>query len=189
MRRAVTILVATAAAALLGGCGNDPTQPPAIGRIAPPGEFEDSRFADAGIFLRTPERWRTAASDTRFQVATLSSGAAQIAIWRYPRSEPLPETRPQLRSARDELVKRVKLRDPEFAVDSTRLVVKPGIRAVEIIGVGTNEGERRKVRSLHAYGHDGEVVLDAFAPVDAFDRVDEQTFAPLQRSLRLRDTG
>ena len=42
------------------------------------------------------------------------------------------------------------------------------------------------MRSLHAYGRGAEVVLDAFAPPKDFARVDEQTFAPVARSLRLR---
>jgi hypothetical protein len=42
------------------------------------------------------------------------------------------------------------------------------------------------VRSLHAYGHGYEVVLDAFAPPKDFPRVDPQTFGPVARSLRLR---
>ena len=41
------------------------------------------------------------------------------------------------------------------------------------------------MRSLHAYGHGLEVVLDAFAPPRDFARVDEQTFGPMARSLRL----
>ena len=44
------------------------------------------------------------------------------------------------------------------------------------------------MRSLHAYGHGDEVVLDAFAPPKDFARVDEQTFAPVARSLRLPST-
>lgn len=181
-RRVLAIL---AAAALLAACGNDETDAPDLGRIAAPGGFEDSRFASAGIFLRTPVSWQTRRPDVRYQVATLASGNGQIALWRYPRSEPLPETRPQLQSARDELVEAVKARDGKFDVTSTRVVLKPGIRAVEIVGVGRSQGEERKVRSLHAYAHEGEVVIDAFAPVEEFARVDEQTFAPLTRSLRL----
>jgi nicotinamidase-related amidase len=64
--------------------------------------------------------------------------------------------------------------------------MKPGLRAVEIVGQATNHGQRRSVRSLHAFGHGSEVVLDAFAPPRDFARVDKQTFAPVARSLRLR---
>jgi hypothetical protein len=42
------------------------------------------------------------------------------------------------------------------------------------------------MRSLHAYGHGLEVVMDAFAPPKEFARVDRQTFGPMTRSLQLR---
>ena len=41
------------------------------------------------------------------------------------------------------------------------------------------------MRSLHAYGHGAEVVVDAFSPPEDFARVDMQTFAAVARSLRL----
>jgi hypothetical protein len=185
MRRVRRALPLLAAAVLLAGCGNDETRAPDVSRAGPPGDFERSQFSRAGVVLRTPRNWRIRAAAAP-QVVTISDGAAQVAVWRYPRSEPLPSNRPQLQSARDELVKAVKQRDAQFRVTNTRIVVKPGLRGVEIIGVGTNQGVRRKVRSLHAYGQRGEVVVDAYAPVEQFDRVDEQTFAPLARSLRLR---
>ena len=119
---------------------------------------------------------------------TIAIGDAQIAVWRYARSEPLPETRSQLHAARLALVAQVERRDPTFELTSSRLVMKPGVRAVELVGQGTNAGERRSVRSLHAYARGHEVVLDAFAPPEDFARVDEQTFAPVARSLRLPAT-
>jgi hypothetical protein len=182
VRRALT---AIAAAAVLGGCGNDRTPPPDIGRIPAPADFRDARFPDDGISLRAPTNWRIVDGRPP-QVATVAVGDAQIAIWRYPRTEPLPETREQLDAARQALVAQVESRDPTFRLTSSRLVVKPGLRAVELVGSGTNQGQRRLVRSLHAYGHGAEVVVDAFAPPKQFDRVDEQTFGPVARSLRLR---
>ena len=41
------------------------------------------------------------------------------------------------------------------------------------------------MRSLHVYGFDGEVVVDALAPPDQFGRVDREVFGPLLRSVRL----
>jgi hypothetical protein len=182
VRRALIIL---AAAGLVAGCGNDVTQPANIREIGPPGGFRDARFPEHGIVLSAPAGWRTVAGRDP-QVATIATGDAQIAIWRYPRSEPLPGTRAELQTARDELVRAVKSRDSAFDVASTRVVVKEGLRAVEIVGTGTNQGSRRKVRSLHAYGRGAEVVIDAFAPVEDFARVDKQTFGPVTRSLKLR---
>ena len=97
-------------------------------------------------------------------------------------------TRSQLHAARQALVAQVERRDPTFELTSSRLVMKRGLRGVELVGQGTNGGQRRAVRSLHAYADGHEVVLDAFAPPKDFARVDEQTFAPVARSLRLRAT-
>ncbi len=184
MHRALT---AIAAAAVLGGCGNDRTPPPDIGRIPAPSDFRDARFPEHGISLRAPANWRIVDGRPP-QVATVAVGNAQIAIWRYPRTEPLPETRAQLNAAREALVAQIESRDPTFKLTSTRLVVKPGIRAVEVIGIGanlTNPSVQRSMRSLHAYGRGAEVVMDAFAPPKEFARIDEQTFGPMSRSLKL----
>ena len=185
MRRVRPALLALVAAVLLAGCGNSRTPPPDTGLIPAPKAFRDVKFP--GVFLRAPSNWRSFPG-TAPQVATIAIGDAQIAVWRYARSEPLPETRSQLHAARQALVAQVERRDPTFELTSSRLVIKRGLRAVELVGQGTNEGERRSVRSLHAYAGGYEVVLDAFAPPKDFARVDEQTFAKVARSLRLRAT-
>ena len=74
------------------------------------------------------------------QISTVAIGDAQMAIWRYPRTEPLPETRSQLHAARQALVAQIESRDTTFQLTSSRLVMKPGLRAVEIVSQGTNEG-------------------------------------------------
>ncbi len=181
MRRALLIL---AAAVLATGCGNDRTEPPDIGEIGRPLGFQDARFAEHGIALRAPLRWRTVPGDPP-QVATIATGEAQIALWRYRRTEPLPRTRAQLESARDELLRAVRTRDDQFELKSNRIVIKPGVRGVELVAEVTNQGSRRGVRSLHVFGHGAEVVLDAFAPAEDFARVDKETFAPVARSLKL----
>jgi hypothetical protein len=153
--------------------------------IPAPNAFRAVRYPADGVSLKIPANWREV-QGTDTQISTVAVGDAQIALWRYPRTEPLPETRSQLDAARLALVAQVESRDPTFDVTSSRLVMKPGLRAVELVGQGTNHGERRSVRSLHAYGHGSEVVLDAFAPPQDFPRVDKQAFAPVARSLRLR---
>ncbi|MEA2154379.1 MAG: hypothetical protein QOE11_519 [Solirubrobacteraceae bacterium] len=181
-------LAAIGAAALLAGCGNDRTKPPDIGRIPAPAGFRDQTFIKQGVFFRAPRNWRVIEGDAP-QLATVAIGDAQIAVWRYPRTEPLPQTRDQLKAARKALIAQVQSRDPTFTLTSSRLVLKPGLRAVELIGSATNQGQRRLVRSLHAYGRKAEVVVDAFAPPRDFARVDEQTFAPVARSLKLGEPG
>jgi hypothetical protein len=179
------VLLCLAAAVLLAGCGNSRTPAPPTGLIPPPVAFRDLKYPAAGVSLRAPANWREVQGADP-QLATIAIGDAEIALWRYVRSEPLPATRSQLHAARQALVAQVESRDPTFELTSSRLVIKAGLRAVEIIGQGTNQGQRRSVRSLHAYGHGAEVVVDAFAPPKDFARVDEDTFAPVARSLRLR---
>ena len=184
------LAVALAAAALtLGACGNDRTKPPDVGRIPVPTGFRDQTFIKEGLFFRAPRNWRVIDGEAQYQVATIAAGDAQIGVWRYPRTEPLPETRSQLRAARKALLAQVANRDPTFKLSSSRLVVKEGLRGVELIGSATNQGQRRLVRSLHAYGRKAEVVMDAFAPPADFARVDEQTFGPVTRSLKLGEPG
>lgn len=182
MRR---VLICLVAATLLIGCGNDPTPPPDVGVILAPGALEGSDHPPQGVHLRLPVRWHYVIGEAP-QLFVMVSGNGQIAMWRYPRREPLPVTRAQLDATRRSLIAQVHARDPTFDVHSSRLILKPGLRAVEVVGVGTNQGVRRSVRSLHAYGHRGEVVIDAFAPPKDFPRVDAQTFRPVLRSLKLR---
>jgi hypothetical protein len=178
-------LLSLVGAVLLAGCANSQTPPPDTGLIPPPKGFRVVPYAAQGIRLRAPVNWRIV-QGSGSQLATIAIGDAQIAIWRYARSEPLPVTRPQLDAARQALIAQVERRDATFKLTSSRVVDKPGLRAVEIVGQGTNEAQRRSVRSLHAYAGGYEVVVDAFAPPRDFARVDRQTFGPVTRSLRLR---
>jgi len=187
VHRLLVTLVA-GAAVLLAGCGNARTPVPELGLIPAPKDFRDAPFKAQGVQFRAPTNWRIVTGDDATQLATIAIGDAQIGIWRYERTEPVPETRAQLGAARQALVAQIERRDPTFKLTSTRLVLKPGFRGVEVIGVGTNltNGSiQRSLRSLHAFGHGMEVVMDAFAPPRDFARVDEQTFGPMARSLRL----
>jgi hypothetical protein len=178
-------LLSAAAVLTLAGCGNDVTPPPNTGLIPGPKGFRDVKYPDKGITLRAPTNWRIFPG-TGDQVATIAIGDAQISIWSYARTDPLPETRAQLGAARKALIAQVHSRDSTFDLKSSRLVVKTGLRGVELVGAATNQGERRAVRSLHAYGNGHEVIVDSFAPPKDFARVDGETFGPVARSLRLR---
>jgi hypothetical protein len=181
------LLAAAGAAVLLAGCGNARTPVPDLGLIPSPKGFREAPYTAKGVAFKAPTNWRVVDGEDT-QLATVAIGDAQVGVWRYERSEPLPETRAQLAAARQALVAQVESRDPTFKLTSTRLVLKPGFRGVEVVGVGTNLTNRsaqRSMRSMHAYGHGLEVVMDAFAPPREFARVDEQTFGPMARSLRL----
>jgi hypothetical protein len=187
-RTCIAIAVAITAAVLLAGCGNERTKPPNIGRVPAPTGFRDQVFVKDGVFFRAPRNWRVIEGQAP-QVATIAAGDAQVAVWRYRRTEPLPETRSQLKAALKALIAQVRSRDATFKLASSRIVVKDGLRGVELLGEATNQGQRRRVRSLHAYGRKAEVVVDAFAPRRDFPRVDKETFGPVARSLKLAEPG
>jgi hypothetical protein len=189
VRRPALLIASVVAVLALGACGNSRTKPPNVGRIPAPTGFRDQTFIKEGLFFKAPRNWRVIDGEAQYQVATVAVGNAQIGIWRYPRTEPLPETRSQLAAARKALLAQVQNRDPTFKLSSSRLVMKKGLNGVELIGTETNQGQRRMVRSLHAYGRKAEVVVDAFAPLPDFQRVDDETFGPLARSLKLGEPG
>jgi len=118
-------------------------------------------------------------------VATVTSGRATVAVWRFPRTEPLPRTAGDLRRARRGLLGAARARDPSFHSREARRRRVGRHRAIEVTGSGTIEGQPRALRSLHIYAYGGEVVVDALAPPGDFARVDREVFRPLMRSLRL----
>jgi hypothetical protein len=119
-------------------------------------------------------------------LATIATGEATIAIYRYVRSEALPRTPAELNAALDALVTAAKARDSTFTeIKRARLQVD-GHPAVQLRGIETIVGRHRTVRSTHIYAEGAEVVVDAFAPDRDFRRVDAQVFRELLRSLRIR---
>jgi hypothetical protein len=57
------------------------------------------------------------------------------------------------------------------------------LNTIEQIGI-----ERRRVRSLHLFAGNFELVLEEYAPVTNFHAVDHAVFSPLSRSLSLLPT-
>jgi hypothetical protein len=177
-------LLALAVALGAGGCGNDRTPAPDTATPLPPQGSARLQFPDAGVSLAAPGRWDQAGGQTPL-VATMSSGRATVAVWRFARAEPLPRSADDLQRARRDLIKAAKARDPSFRERSVRVREVHGHRALEVRGTGTIEGQARDVRSLHVFAFGGEVVVDGLAPPGDFARVDQQVFGPVMRSLRL----
>lgn len=179
-RRAPLILVAL----VLASCGNERTAPPDVTTPGPPlGSSRQSDPSGAISFL-VPTGWRLDRGQLPL-VATISTGQASIAIWRYPRTEPLPATRAQLDQALNDLVAAAKARDPSFAElarDRLRVDGKP---AVQLRGTESVAGQPRTVRSTHVYADGHEVVIDAMVPERDAARIDELVTLPLIRELRL----
>lgn len=181
MRRCLPLI----ACLLLAGCGNQQQRPPTVGPPAQPNGTAAVAFDKDGVRFAAPGGWHVQAGAAPL-VATVQSGSALIAVWRYPRTEPLPATHGQLVQARDLLLAAAKARDASFvALKSaiTKLGVHP---AIQVRGTETVSGLPRTVRSTHVYAFGAEVVVDAYAPASVFGRVDRQAFVPLVRSLKLR---
>lgn len=183
------ILLFAAVAATFAGCGAERGRPPDVVIPQPPRGSQAVRVAPAGVSFTAPGNWRVTRGAAPLY-ATVTSGRATIAIYRYPRTEKLPRTARQLAAAGSAHASAGLTRDPtltELKGVRVRIDREPGFqtRATEHI-----VGLPRTVRSTHLYAHRGEIVVDAFAPAEDFQRVDAEAFRPLLRSLRVsRPTG
>jgi hypothetical protein len=183
-RRLLRAVVVAAACAPLAACGEDAKQAPDVTAVRPAFSFVPESFPAAGVSFERPKDWLFAKGDAPL-LATVSAGRVTIAVWRYPRSEPLPATPAELEAARDALVQAARSRDKTFRVikaKGTRAARSP---AVVLIADETIEGQIRRVRSTHVYAHGAEIVVDAFAPPDDYPKVEDPVFRRVVRSLRL----
>ena len=182
MRRPLALATLTL---VLSGCGNDVTRPPETRVPDPPRGTRKVDIRDSGIRFTAPFNWPDLQAQGQ-RVGGIQNKLATVAIWRYQRTEPLPESRAALREVRDLLVERVKRRDATFDLRSSELLRRGGARAIELVGRQTMAGLPYEVRSSHIF-HDGaEIVVDAYSPPAYFQRLDETVFVPLLESLRLR---
>jgi hypothetical protein len=179
--RRLTLLVCLAVA----GCGNQQQRPPVVGAPAQPNGTTPVAFDRDGVRFAAPGGWHVQPG-TAPLVATVQSGTAMIAVWRYPRTEPLPASREQLTQARDLLLQAAKARDATFKPLTSALTRLGSHPAIQVRGTETISGQPRTVRSTHVYAFGAEVVVDAYAPANVFGRIDRAAFAPLVRSLKLR---
>ena len=178
MRRAALLF----AVLTLAGCGTHRSRPPdVLDPAAPRGTVAKS--AD-GISYRGPRNWQPLARAGSL-VGGLVSNTATVAIWRYPRTEPLPADRAALEQARTLLLDSVRQRNPSFSLDAARTTRIGGAPGIEITGAQTVAGSGYSVRSMHLFAHGAEIVVDAYAPAHDFARVDRQVFRPLLKSLRV----
>jgi hypothetical protein len=186
VRRSRTAAAACIAvlAAVATGCGRDRIEPPDTSRPATPQGEALSAFPAAGIYFARPSNWPFQEGRAPL-VASTSSGTATIAVWRYPRSEPLPRTKAELNTAQESLEAAVKTRDPTFELERKRHVELDGEKGIEVLGTETVAGQKRRVRSTHLFAHKAEIVLDAYAPVEEFNRLDSEVFGPIRETLRI----
>ena len=176
--------LATLCAALLAGCGNDPTPVPDVATPRAPEGERTVRLKAAGVRFEAPVNWSDLPARGR-RAGGIQSNRATLAVWRYERSEPLPESRAQLERVQELLVERVRQRDPGFELEETSYDRRGGARTIELVGRQTIAGLPFGVRSAHLFSDGEELVVDAYAPPEHFERVDRTVFRPLLRSLKL----
>jgi hypothetical protein len=169
---------------LAAGCGNSRTPAPDLSRPAVPHGTQQLAFPASGLSLRAPANWQVSYQQAPL-VVTISSGHAVVAVWRYPRSERLPDTQPTLAAARLRLLDAVRARDPRVHLIRSSLGTVDGDHAIEVDAIEQIAGETRRVRSLHVFAISAELVLDEYAPPSVFHTVDHDVFSPLKRSLRV----
>lgn len=180
MRRAASLLLVV----LFAGCGS---QPPPVPDVKTPARFTglfSFGYPRSAVELRVPEGWSRTDGQAPL-VTTMSSGSATIAIWRYPRVEPLPTTHRALAAAKAALVAQTKAKDPTFVATRAKLLHVGPARAIQLLGRVRIDGLAREVRSTHVFAHGSEVVVDAYAQRRDFGRIDRQIIQPLLRSLKV----
>lgn len=183
--RAFAVL-ATISALALAGCGNDETEPPDTATPGPNLGEQTADYPEAGISFEAPNGWNLDGGEAPL-VATVATGQATIAIWRYPRDEALPKTKAELEAAKDALLEAASNRDPTFEEIKSAATEIAGEPAVQIRARETIAGQPRVVRSTHIYAQGAEFVIDAYAAADDFRRVDADVFRPLLRSVEISE--
>ena len=184
MRRRTAVCAVALVACASAGCGRERIEPPDTVRPAAPVGTAPEAFPQAGLFLDRPANWPFQPGRAPL-VASASSGTATVALWRYERSEPLPREGEALEAAQAALEEAVKTRDGSFELEGSKRVKVDGAPGIELRGTETVAGRRRRVRSTHVYAKEAEVVLDAYAPEEEFQRLDAEVFEPIVRSLRI----
>ncbi len=182
MRRAALLVLLVP---LLAGCGDRRVKPPDVAAPLPPGGVHVVGYPKAGLALKIPNSWRTEPGTSPL-VASIASGTATVALWRYPRTEPLPASAAAFQTAKRALVRAAQKRDRTLKVGEARVIRFHGRPALQIVGTETVGGERRMVRSTHIFRDGSEIVVETLAPAAIFPGLDRTVFEPLLRSLKIQ---
>jgi hypothetical protein len=173
----------------LTGCGGGLSVAPSLTTTAQPTGFIVASYPSAGVELSVPHNW-TITPEKAPMIAVFSSGAATMALWRYPSSaHALPTTFAQLRAALTALAGAIRQQDPSVQITATGTSRVGSAGAVILDALERIDGQPRRVRSEHVYLDGAELVLEAYAPVSEFSRVDHAVFSPVRKSLTLLHDG
>src|SRR5437588_10896495 len=135
MRRRA-LAAGVACAAVVSGCGDRRTPPPDLNRPANPVSFTRAIFPSAGVVFQGPTNWLLTHGYPP-EVATLHDGQAIVAIWRYPRTQPLPASPTDVRADIPALLRVVRARDRTFALLSASATTLDRHAAIEVKGFET----------------------------------------------------
>ena len=182
--RAGLLILAIGAAMTLLGCSDARVAAPDITTPRPPDGTHPTAYPAAGVSLQVPNSWR-AEQGTSPLVASIASVTATVAIWRYPRTEPLPKKPKTPRATKDAPVGAAHKRDRTLRISRAAVVRFHGRPALRLVGTETVGTQPRMVRSTHIFTNHSEVVVEALAPPDAFAGLQRSVFAPLLRSLKI----
>ena len=175
----------TLASLVAAGCGNERQRTPDVTGTQKPAKATRVAYPAGGVSLAAPPNWYRVAG-SRPLVAFIVSGRAIVAVWRYPRKEPLPAAKSELEQAQANLSDAVHARDRSAHIESAKAVDVNGVRGIQLVATEHISGQPRRVRSTHLFDRKAEIVIDAYAPPGDFTQVDGSVFQPLVRSLRLR---
>ncbi len=178
------IAAASALAVLLAGCGNSRAPVPNVTVPLAPQFFRALSFPSAGLTFQAPGDWSVSSRQAPL-VTVVSSGTAVVAVWRFPRSQPLPGNSAALKSALQALVRAARSRNPTLELIRARALRLHGMRAIELDTIQRIGGQVRRVRSTHVFAYGSEVVLEEYAPPSIFHAVDHAVFSPVKRSLQI----
>jgi hypothetical protein len=141
----------------------------------------------AAITVRVPLTWSLFPGRAPL-VATVNSGPAVVAIWRYPRRA-ASAGGSEVRAAQRKLIARARARDPQLRLISTRIRQVDGVAAVELTAMEEIGGHPREVSSLHVFRPRSELVLEEYAPPRLFNALDRTIFSRVRQSLTLSATA
>jgi hypothetical protein len=181
VRRLAPIAVA---AALVAGCGEQRTRPPDVAHAVAPEPRVDVVLRGQGIRYRRPRNWDQLPPAGSL-VGGVTSRTATVAVWRYPRTEPLPEDPAALERVETLLLDRVRQRNPTFTLRESEITRVAGAPAIVLTGSQAAAGFAYDLRSAHVFKAGAEVVVDAYAPSADFPSLDRRVFQPLLASLEV----
>jgi hypothetical protein len=178
------LLALTLVVPAVAGCGNTRTPRPGLVKPAAPHGVRSVAYPRSGIKFKAPANWAVS-MQTAPMVATVTSGAAIVAVWRYKQAAPVPGTSAALDQTRTALIRAAEAKDPSLRVIRSHLGRLHGAPTVVLDAVEQISGYERRVRSVHLFGYGSEFVVDEYAPTSEFSAVDHVVFSPLRRSLTL----